>query len=119
MEKSELIKYIVFSLHDKDNKSSNLECPAQKLAKERWGQYTFMIGHQPDNFIENDPYYTDDVGGPLNIDYNNLKLVKSGGRDIFETSVKICDKDFIILIENDCGFAVGYGPKEIYELIKE
>lgn len=139
MEKSELIKYISFSLHNKDNKSDNkTEWPGEKLAFEKWGEYTFMIGHQPRSltdeeiqankiikpnvicsFDSEDPYRTDDVGEPLGVNYSNLSLVFRGGCDVFETTVKICDKEFTIFIENDCGFATAYGSPEIYELIKQ
>lgn len=111
MKISTLVKYIDFSLEDKI-KDVNVIYPGEPLALEKWGKYTYMIGNQTD-----DRYCVDNVGGPLGIDYNNLKLIIREGCDVFETTIKLLNKEFTIFIENDCGFAVAYGPPEIFELI--
>jgi len=133
MEIKELVKYVDFVVN---NENLMEEAPGYDLAVRSYGEnFTFMIGHQPKELtveeIEayrvlhpnvtalidvDDPYWTDDVGDPLGVDHSNVEPL---GGDLYRTKVTIGDKEFEIIIENDCGFAVAYGPAEIYNYIQE
>lgn len=143
MEISELKKYIDFELKKKPHLIENYETLGSQhrhliVSFDQPTKYTYMVGHQPraltDKEIEanklknpnvitsidaDDPYWCDDVGDPLGVDYDKLQHIDSKGTDLYKAQIKIGDKSFDILIENDCGFAVGYGPAEIYELITD
>jgi len=136
MEIKELVKYVDFKLSTKMDDSYFDYNDAYDIVIRTYGEnFTFMIGHQPRTLTEeeiaankitkpnvitsidvDDPYWTDDVGDPLGVDYNKVESI---GGDLYKTKVTIGDKEFEIIIENDCGFAVAYGPAEIYNYIQE
>ena len=122
MNKEETKKYVDFSLHKKYIGEDG-EFRGSVLAREKWpGQkFTFMIGHQPTykpgtkELDFDDPYWIDNVGEIFKIDYANpIKFLES---DILLYKGIIAGKEFELIIENDCGFAVAYGPAEIFDYI--
>lgn len=139
MEISELKKYVEFKANPGpcsgfDQDHGHLE------AIKRYGEnYTFMIGHQPRTLTQkeieerkithpniissidyDDPYWTDNVGDPLKVDYTNLTSVKIEGSyiELYIGEITVGDQKFEALIHNDCGFAVAYGSPDILKLIE-
>jgi hypothetical protein len=137
MEIKELVKYIDFLQAENSNIEGLEDFAGYKLATVAFDEdnLTYMVGHQPRNLTPeeiqerlekqpnvhssidaDDKYWTDDILEPFVIDYSKLEFLEG---DLYKAKIQIGDKEFEIVVENDCGFAVGYGSIDIYNYIQE
>jgi hypothetical protein len=116
MELNELLKKVDI-LKIKDHSNVHKEMPSI------YGEeFTLIIGHQPEfkngSLDVDDPNWTDNVMEPLNINVVDVHQLE-GHNDLYHAfDVKIGENNYDIILENDCGFVVGYSSVSLFNTIQ-